>query len=342
MISAKAALKHYLLTTFDACGLFAVIDRCRRSDSAFVLMYHRVLEKNDFSEMSVQPGMYVSSGSFERQISFLKSKYRILPLEELIGKIQRKETVGGCCAITFDDGWQDNHANAFPVLKKHQAPATIFLATNFIGTNRLFWPEEIYSYLDRSLPYGRSLTGSPSHVSRFLDEIAKYSSASREIYLDKVIETLKGYAPEERDKILQCFRGLCKSKSLPRQMLNWEEVDEMSNSGLVTFGAHTAGHEILDQIPTSKARSEISLSKKEIERKLGGKVSTFAYPNGNYNKKVQRLLQDCHFIGAVTTRRGFLTKDTPLMEIPRIGIHEDISNSIPSFWGRILFGEIMK
>jgi len=65
-------------------------------------------------------------------------------------------------------------------------------------------------------------------------------------------------------------------------------------------------------------------------------VTTFAYPNGNYDENVQHVLQECVFAGAVTTKKGFLGRDTPLMEIPRIGIHEDISNTIPMFRARIL------
>lgn len=335
-------IKKYLFSSFAACGLFAALDRCLTSGCAFVLMYHRVLEKRDFAKLHVQPGMYVTSSSFERQICFLKRKYRVLPLEELIDKIKRKEMVGGCCAITFDDGWVDNHANAFPLLIKHQVPATIFLATNFIGTNRLFWPEEICSYLDQSFLTGKPITNSPPYASSFCSEISKYRAASREVFMDKVIEVLKRYSPEQRNRIIEFFRGVGKSESLPRQMLSWEEVDEMDKSGLVTFGAHTAGHEMLDQVPTSKAESEISQSKKDIERRLGGKVSIFAYPNGNYNEKIQDLLCGCGFVGAVTTRKGYLTKDTPLLEIPRIGMHEDVSNSIPTFWGRILLGKLSK
>jgi hypothetical protein len=69
---------------------------------------------------------------------------------------------------------------------------------------------------------------------------------------------------------------------------------------------------------------------------VGGKIKTFAYPNGNYNENVMKVLRDCNFECAVTTRKGFLGPETPLMEIPRIGIHEDISNTVPMFRGRIL------
>jgi peptidoglycan/xylan/chitin deacetylase (PgdA/CDA1 family) len=119
-------------------------------------------------------------------------------------------------------------------------------------------------------------------------------------------------------------------------MLSWDEAREMSLSGLVRFGSHTVNHEILDQVPLEKARDEITLSREEIEHRLGGTVRTFAYPNGNYSESIRDFLAENGFNAAVTTRKGFLTREMPLMEIPRIAIHEDVSNTIPMFRSRIL------
>jgi len=338
--SAKMTIRKYLTSFLYGCGAFAALDKRRMYGNALVLMYHRIIDPNDPHGIYAQPGMYVTPNSFDRQISFLKSKFRILLLEELVDKIKRNEMVGGCCAITFDDGWLDNHTNAFPILKKYQAPATIFLATDFIGTNRLFWPEEICCYFQHN-PAGRhAIDASPSQVLKFLREIEGFGSENRDFFLDSIIGVLKEYSPVERKTILKYFQRMYKFQDMPRQMLSWEEASEMSESGLIAFGAHTAGHEILDQLPISEAKDEIIRSKEDIECRLGVKVTTFAYPNGNYSDNIQKLLWECGFVGAVTTKRGFLTNDAPLMEIPRIGIHEDISDTIPKFWGRILLGNL--
>ncbi len=48
-------------------------------------------------------------------------------------KIRRKVAV-----VTFDDGYRDNYLAAFPELKRAGIPATFFVATGFIGTERVF------------------------------------------------------------------------------------------------------------------------------------------------------------------------------------------------------------
>jgi peptidoglycan/xylan/chitin deacetylase (PgdA/CDA1 family) len=333
---ATIVMKKALSPFLKACGLFSALEHYRLRNKAFVLMYHRVLTPDKKNALYVQPGMYVTDSSFERQISFLKKKYRIFSLEELIGKINRHENVGGCCAITFDDGWRDNYTNAFPVLKKFQAPATIFLATSYIGTNRLFWTDEICLMIEQFPMLRNEFKDVSPLVLKFHHEIGSNPSGNRDIFLHTVLEVLKKYSTHERDEILAFYRRGGESPCLPREMLRWEEAAEMGKSGLVAFGAHTAEHEILDQVPIAKVRTEIMQSREIIGRRLGVNACTFAYPNGNYNQDIQKILLENQFVGAVTTRKGFLGHNTPLMEIPRIAIHEDISGTVPLFQGRIL------
>jgi len=330
------AIKKGISALMSACGLFSILESYRVADRAFILMYHRVLRHVDPHGINVQPGMYVTSRTFERQISFLASTHQILPLEELIGKANRNESMGGCCAITFDDGWRDNYTEAFPLLEKYRVPATVFLATSFIGTNRLFWPEEICWLLEHQHTLKNKPVDDPVAVQIFKREIKEYRSETRDKFLDNIITSMKRRSPVERNQVLDYYRKCSTGSDISRQMLNWEEVDEMQSSGLITFGAHTVKHELLDQLPLSDVRTEIFQSKTDIEQKLGVNVTTFSYPNGNYTEDIVKMLNEFDFAGAVTTRKGFLGHQTPRMEIPRIAIHEDISGTIPMLQGRIL------
>ena len=98
------------------------------------LLYHKI----DLPTADVKiRGAFTAPQKFERQIAYLKKKgFEFLATSELI-KFYREngEFPPRAIAITFDDGWKDNYQNAFPVLKKYGARATIFLVTSCIGQN---------------------------------------------------------------------------------------------------------------------------------------------------------------------------------------------------------------
>lgn len=333
------AAKRIIMAILSGSGFFSVLEKYYLRNKNFILMYHRVLNSVESQRLYVQPGMFVSTASFEKQIVFLKDRFEVIFLEDLVEKVLNGEAIGGFCAITFDDGWRDNYTDAFSLLEKYRVPATIFLATGFVGTDKIFWPEELCYYLKQNLAAKSASYGAPPSFIRFCKEISVYHQCIRETFFDRSIKILKGYSPGNREEILEYFRDMLGTDSFPRQMLNWDEVQQMFASGLVRFGAHTVNHEMLDQVSLQKARDEITKSREDIEHNLGGRVSTFAYPNGNYTESIRNILTESGFNAALTTRKGFLAKGMPLMEIPRIAIHEDVSNTIPMFRSRILFNK---
>lgn len=108
---------------FTALNLLPLPLRGRAS----ILMYHSVGENGLFFTVPLH--------DFERQLKYLKQKkYSVIKLSELLNKMKQKKDISNCVSLTFDDGYEDNYTNAFPLLKKYSFPATIFLATNFVGS----------------------------------------------------------------------------------------------------------------------------------------------------------------------------------------------------------------
>lgn len=93
-----------------------------------VLMYHSISEDDSGS-------MYVKPENFRRQMDFLeKAGYSVISLNELIeGTKAGRKFSYGTVVITFDDGFEDNYLEAFPLLVKHSFPATVFLITGYVG-----------------------------------------------------------------------------------------------------------------------------------------------------------------------------------------------------------------
>ncbi len=100
-------------------------------------MYHQIA----FTESNNDPlGLAVRPEAFESQLQVLYKKgYKTLILDDIFdGKIFQDSHHQKYVAITFDDGYLDNYLEAFPILKKFNFTATIFLPTAHIGQVN-FW-----------------------------------------------------------------------------------------------------------------------------------------------------------------------------------------------------------
>lgn len=90
-----------------------------------ILMYHMVSDHRPgarFNKLRVKPAM------FEQQIRWLKEQgWHFATMSELM---QNRDLPEKSVAITFDDGYEDNYSQAFPVLKKYAAKATIYLVVD--------------------------------------------------------------------------------------------------------------------------------------------------------------------------------------------------------------------
>lgn len=121
MVKIIAAALSDLLPAGDAAG-----------DGIFVLMYHRVNDtrKNELS---------VSVDQFETQLKWLRDHgFVSLPMADLeTGKIPDRGTAAHII-FTFDDGYEDNYLNALPLLKKYGYTGMFYLATDYIGTTRMY------------------------------------------------------------------------------------------------------------------------------------------------------------------------------------------------------------
>lgn len=109
-----------------AADLFFLLTRSKNSVS--ILMYHSVGENDAF--FNVKPE------DFEWQMGYLKERgFAVISLSDLLYKINKKEKfLSNTVVITFDDGYEDNYLNAFPILKKYQFPAEIFLQSGCIDS----------------------------------------------------------------------------------------------------------------------------------------------------------------------------------------------------------------
>ncbi len=114
--------------------------------------------------------------------------------------------------------------------------------------------------------------------------------------------------------------------------LNWKEIKEMQDSGLVTFGSHTLSHPLLTDIKSEDdLKKDIFSSKKILEEKLGRKVNAFSYPGGRFNDKIKQLVITAGYKLAVATNPGKKFADDDIFALKRLRISENCNNLFV-FW----------
>ena len=104
-----------------------------------ILMYHRILPDDKMNE-DLDLGMAVSCSDFEKQIKTLKSKYSLVSIDDFIKNLENNKKIF-MVNITFDDGYKDNIEIAFPILDEYNIPMHIFITSQIVRHNLLFWPD---------------------------------------------------------------------------------------------------------------------------------------------------------------------------------------------------------
>lgn len=149
-----------------------------------ILMYHYVN-----NEEPLKSRLGVSPDSFERQMRFLRErKYNIVSLEELTDLIKNKKKMPPkTVAITFDDGYLDNYTHAYPVLKKYNIPAAIFVVINRVGKHLGNDDYMSWSQIRELSESGLITIGSHSMSHPNLSEIDSEEQLKEEIFESKKI-----------------------------------------------------------------------------------------------------------------------------------------------------------
>lgn len=91
--------------------------------------------------------------------------------------------------------------------------------------------------------------------------------------------------------------------------LNWDEVESMMGSGLVTVAAHTHAHPDFRKITAAQAEDEIATSNAILERRTGVVPAHFAYPWGYWAPAVDKPVRAAYQTAALGGCGGLLGSD---------------------------------
>lgn len=296
----------------------------------WILMYHRILPKDDPRYAAEEPGMLITPETLALHFSEVQKLFTPVHLSQwLADKEAGKPLPEKACAITFDDGWFDNYQYAWPVIQRFQMPASIFIVADMMGTEREFWPN-LLAKLQQEL--------SPEQLSQQLYwlpniEAIVARTLPKAEELAQLIDSAKALNDAELYQKLEPLVA-----QLPKQqaaLMNWQQVAELNQSPLIEFGSHTCNHYRLNQkLGADSCRHEIQTSKQVIDKALNQDTRLFCYPNGDYSDLSAELVKQT-YQAAVTTTKGINTAGSELHKLVRIGVHEDISRHKHDFRARL-------
>ncbi len=118
---------------------------------------------------------------FEKQMDYLAAhNYSVISLSELLKGLKGGQLPPKPVVITIDDGFKSNYTLAYPVLKKYNFPATLFIYTNFIEKNNgsLTW-EEIREMTKNNIEIG-------SHTLSHCNLLKYKKNENYETYLARI------------------------------------------------------------------------------------------------------------------------------------------------------------
>ena len=108
-----------------------------------IICYHKVglVEKGD-----TRPALFIKPFQFKLQMFIIKTLgYKTISLDEFLNFLKgEKISITKPIIITFDDGYENNYINAYPILKKMNLTATICVCTGYIGKKGAIFENEKY------------------------------------------------------------------------------------------------------------------------------------------------------------------------------------------------------
>lgn len=306
-------------------GAFAPF-RWANRENVLILTYHRFSRKKEASKISAE--------EFESHLEYLKKNHRVLPLAEAIEFLRNGKTLPpNTTVITIDDGYKDAYEIAFPLLKKFGFPATVYAITDFSDAKIWLWTDLMrYVLLKTKADSIKIEFDKADKVEADLtDEKQRLETATRtNSRLKKMPNERKDAKIKEIAKYLQVEIPAFPSANFAP--VNWDEAREMDAEN-VRIESHTVTHPILTNILAKELDFEMQTSKKRLEEVLDRRIEHFCYPNGSFDKNVQKAAENAGYKSATTTNYGFNNRQTNKFLLNRIDAQSAIENFAQSASG---------
>src|SRR5579863_6872388 len=147
-----------------------------------ILAYHRVWDIRDEDAFPFDVELVSAcTADFRWQMEYVRENFDPITFGKLLQILDGEmRSPPRPIIITFDDGFDDNFQNAFPILDALDVPATIFLSTGYIGGEQTFWYDRLARLILQAPPNELTISGLTAPVW-LLGDIASRRQALRSV-----------------------------------------------------------------------------------------------------------------------------------------------------------------
>ena len=309
----------YAYTLTGARRFFA---RQPRRTAPFIVCYHRVVGNFEESAKTTIPSMLISTRMFERQIDWLAKRFSFLSLDEIGSHIesghQFQTPVAG---VTFDDGYSDVYHHAYPLLRRKGIPATFFVVTGLIDSNRPQIFDRLYLLLRlvqrKGLPLHPTIISALNAAGADTSRLAQFRAAARDPF-SIMTAVLNGFSEKHIEMAITVLeQQVSSNRGVFKEMMPLTSgMIETMNQGGMAIGSHTHSHLLLTAETGETVKRELTESKQILEARLNTPVRHFAYPDGRFTPSTVDAVHRAGYSFAYGICRSQDEK-SPLLTIPR-------------------------
>lgn len=246
----------------------------------------------------------------------------VVTLDEALDRLSGPRRGRGFVVLTFDDAYRDNLQHALPVLRRQEAPFTLYVPTALVdGVGQVWW-QAIEDIIARQDAIAIQAGGETDYVET--RTVAQKRDAYGTLYWQ-----MRRMPEDERVDLLARFAhayGYDLERQCRDLIMDWQELHGFAAEPLCTIGAHTVNHYELAKLPIEQARREMAQSADILLAQFGTRPAHISYPIGGPVSAGRRefdLARDLGFRSGVTTRPGGLYASHAAVPhaLPRISLN---------------------
>lgn len=264
-----------------------------------VVMYHYTRDLTNSRYPRIK-GLDLSL--FRQQVEFLKSKYNIVTMEQVIGSYEANiDLPDNALLLTFDDGYIDNYMYAFPILDELGVQGSFFIPGKTFALHKLLDVNKIHYILacgdefdiiqdlQKEMDYYRGNEFAYASTDELYQQygVRNRFDNGETIFIKRMLQTV---LPERlrniiSSKLFKKYVGISEEQLAYELYMNADQINTMIRHGM-HIGIHGFDHYWLGNLDIADMEKDISVALETLNGFIDRDAWTIAYPYGNYSTEV--------------------------------------------------------